>query len=213
MIIMKKFLCAVVLMLVLPVCAFSEDISSTDISGVSAFTIQRDMGNSIGFRTLDGLQAVYLGTFRAKPEEQNTESEDAAPPDEGIFSVFMVKSDKDTQLKLDIRDGIDIRTNKFSYRAGKWGYVADSQVNGIPRDIPAGFWVRVTFWHTLPFKYGERPLIARVGFIINGNEITFKRIRPRPWGDWTYIEREYAAPLEEDRRRVEFEEMEIKPAK
>ncbi len=209
---MKKFLCAIALMLVAS-CAFGDEAVSRDIPGVSAFTIQRDMGNSIGFKTSDGLQVVYMGTFRAKPVEPETESEDAKAPDEGIFSVFMVKSDHDTKLKLEIKDGIDIRTNKFTYRTGNWGYVADSQTNSMPRDIPAGFWVRVTFWHTLPLKFGERPLIARVGFVLNGNEITLKRIRPRPWGDWTYIERNYAAPLEEDSKRVEFEEMEIKPAK
>ena len=208
---MKKLLCAVMFVLMLSYCAYADTVSSDAV--VSSYIIQRDMGNSTGFRTTDGLQVLYLGTFRAQQPETNPESEDAVQPDEGIFSVFMVKSERDTQLKLDIRDGIDIRTNKFTYRAGKWGYVADAQVNSMPRDIPAGFWVRVTFWHSLPFKFGERPLIARVGFVINGSEVTLKRVRPRTWGDWTYIERNYAAPLEEDSKRVEFEEMEVKPVK
>ncbi|MBQ3397666.1 MAG: hypothetical protein IJG51_02130, partial [Synergistaceae bacterium] len=69
----------------------------------------------------------------------------------------------------------------------------------------------VTFWHVLPFKYGERPLIARIGFVINGYGINLKRIRPGTWGDWLYVEREYAVPLEEDRKRIEFEEFEIMP--
>lgn len=207
---MKKFLCTLVIVLMASGYAFADAVSQD--SAVSSFIIQRDMGNATGFRTNDGLQVLYLGTFRAQQPEvkPDAESEDAAVPDEGMFSVFMVKSERDTQLKLDVRDGIDIRTNKFTYRSGKWGYIADAQVNSMPRDIPAGFWVRVTFWHTLPFKFGERPLIARVGFVINGTEITFKRIRPRSWGDWTYIERNYASPLEEDSRRVEFEEMEVK---
>ena len=83
-------------------------------------------------------------------------------------------------------------------------------MNGNVRDIPANFWVRVTFWHELPFKFGERPLIANLGFVINDNEITLKRIRPRTWGDWVFAEREYVVPLEEDNKRIEFEELEVK---
>ena len=86
-------------------------------------------------------------------------------------------------------------------------------MNSGTKNIPAGFWVRVTFWHNLPFKYGERPLIARLGFVINGSEITLKRFRPKVWNDWVYVEREYVKPLEEDSRRIEFEELEVKPVK
>ena len=212
---MKKLLCVIALMLTAS-CAFGEEAA-----GVSAFTIQRDMGNSTGFKTSDGLQVIYIGTFRANTAgtaedtdtETETQPENTGTPDEGIFSVFMVKSDRDTTLALDIRDGIDTRTNKFTSREGDWGYAAGSQINAMPREMSAGFWLRVTFWHTLPLKFGDRPLIARVGFVLNGNEITLKRIRPRPWGDWTYIERNYVMPLEEDSTRIEFEEMEIKPAK
>ena len=128
-------------------CAFADEAASQDISGnnIMGFTIQRDLGNATGFKTLDGLHVVYMGTFRAKPIEPNPDSPDEeVKADEGLFTVFMVKSNKDTSLKLDVLDGLDIRTNKFSYRGGDWGYIADSQVNGSARNIPAGFWVRVT---------------------------------------------------------------------
>ena len=210
---MRKILCAV---MVLMFCgrAFADDVASGDVRGIESYTIQRDLGNATGFRTNDGLHIVWRGTYRVKPAEPNPESPDAElTPDEGMFTVFMVKSDVDTSLKLDILEGLDIRTNKFTYRSGDWGYIADSLVNSNAREIPAGFWVRVTFWHNLPMKYGERPLIARVGFVINGYEITLKRFRPETWGDWGYAEREYVVPLEEDRKRAEFEELSVRPVK
>ena len=212
---MKKFMCAAaVIVMMLASCAFADDVSSQDVHGVVGYTIQRDLGNATGFKTSDGLHIVWRGTYRVKPAEPNPESPDAeVKPDEGMFTVFMVKSDRDTSLKLDILEGVDIRTNKFTYRSGDWGYIADSLVNGNSRDIPAGFWVRVTFWHNLPFKYGERPLIARLGFVINGYEITLKRFRPETWGDWVYAEREYVVPLEEDMKRAEFEELDVRPLK
>ncbi len=43
--------------------------------------------------------------------------------------------------------------------------------------------------------------------------INLKRIRPTLWADWVYVEREYAVPLEEDRKRIEFEEFEVMPEK
>lgn len=33
------------------------------------------------------------------------------------------------------------------------------------------------------------------------------------WSDWAYVEREYAVLLEEDRKRIEFEEFEVMPEK
>lgn len=41
----------------------------------------------------------------------------------------------------------------------------------------------------------------------DGFRINIKRIRPALWADWVYVEREYAVPLEEDRKRIEFEVM------
>ena len=212
---MKKLMCAVAVMAAFASCACADEAVSGDhIHNVISYTMQRDLGNATGVKTSDGLHIVWRGTYRVKPVEPNPESPDAeVKPDEGMFTVFMVKSDKDTSLKLDVLDGLDIRTNKFSYRSGDWGYIADSMVNGNPREIPGGFWVRVTFWHNLPMKYGERPLIAKLGFVINGYEITLKRFRPETWGDWVYAEREYVIPLEEDRRRAEFEELEVRPLK
>ena len=174
---MKKLLLALLIVFALSACAFADEVVSNDI--------KRDKsGNIIDMKSPDGLRIIYVGTFRA--EESHDE---AAAPDEGIFSVFMVKSDKDTPLQIDVRDGFDTRTNKFSWRNSKpWGYIADIDTNGNPRDILATFWVRVTFWHDLPFKYGTRPVIARIGFVINGNELSFQRIRPRTWEDWKKIE-------------------------
>ena len=125
----------------------------------------------------------------------------------------MVRADKDTALKLDVLDGADAHTNTFSYRSGDWGYISGIMTNGTPRNIYGGFWTRVTLWHVVPFKFGERPLIARIGFVINGYRINLKRIRPALWADWVYVEREYAVPLEEDRKRIEFEEFEVMPEK
>ncbi len=153
--------------------------------------IKRDkVGNIIDMKSEDGLRIIYMGTFR--PEVSATVSIDVngnEEQDEGIFSVFMVKSDKDTPLQLDVREGFDTRTNKFSWRNDKpWGYIADIDTNGNTRDILEGFWVRVTFWHTLPLKYGESPVIGRIGFVINNNELTYKRIRPKTWTEWQKIE-------------------------
>ena len=138
---MKKLLLALLIVFALSACAFADEVVSNDI--------KRDKsGNIIDMKSPEGLRIVYIGTFRA--EESHDE---AAAPDEGIFSVFMVKSDKDTPLQIDVRDGFDTRTNKFSWRNSKpWGYIADIDTNGNPRDILATFWVRVTFWHDLPFK-------------------------------------------------------------
>ena len=211
---MRKLIVAIMLVGLLESCVYADEGLSVDVRepGISEYIIQRDMGNSIGFRTNDGLTVLYLGTFRTKPQEPSPESPDAEmKPDEGIFSVFMVRSDKDAALKLDVLDGVDVYTNSFGYRSGDWGYISDIMTNGGTRNISGGFWVRVTFWHVLPFKYGERPLIARIGFVINGYGINLKRIRPGTWGDWLYVEREYAVPLEEDRKRIEFEEFEIMP--
>ncbi|MBQ7170101.1 MAG: hypothetical protein IJR63_09410 [Synergistaceae bacterium] len=213
---MRKLLAALAILGGLAVSAYASEGISVDVPtpGISEYIIQRDMGSSIGFRTDDGLTVLYLGTFRAKQPEPSPESPDAeVKPDEGIFSVFMVRSDRDTALKLDVLEGVDAHTNKFSYRSGDWGYISDIMTNGNSRNISAGFWVRATLWHVLPFKYGDRPLISRIGFVINGYSINLKRIRPASWGDWVYVEREYAVPLEEDRKRIEFEVFDVRPEK
>ena len=194
---MKKLLLALLIVFALSACAFADEVVSNDI--------KRDKsGNIIDMKSPDGLRIIYVGTFRA--EESHDE---AAAPDEGIFSVFMVKSDKDTPLQIDVRDGFDTRTNKFTWRNSKpWGYIADIDTNGNPRDILATFWVRVTFWHDLPFKYGTRPVIARIGFVINGNELSFQRIRPRTWEDWKKIEPKILE-LEENETERDFQLSEL----
>ena len=194
---MKKLLLALLIVFTLSACSFADETVSPDV--------KRDKsGNIIDMKSPDGLRIVYIGTFRA--EESHDE---AAAPDEGIFSVFMVKSDKDTPLQIDVRDGFDTRTNKFSWRNSKpWGYIADIDTNGNPRDILATFWVRVTFWHDLPFKYGTRPVIARIGFVINGNELSFQRIRPRTWEDWKQIEPKILE-LEENETERDFQLSEL----
>ena len=179
-------------------CAYAQDEISPDI--------KRDKsGNVIDMKSPEGLRIIYIGTFRTDPET-NTDSQDEAQiPDESVFTVFMVKSDKDTPLQLDVRDGYDTRTNKFSWRNSKpWGYIADIETNGNPRDILETFWVRVTFWHDLPFKYGSYPVIARIGFVINDNELSFKRIRPASWEDWKKIEPKILV-LEENETEGDFQ--------
>ena len=63
---MRKVLCA--LLAVLAVCggAFAAESESRDVAVdiVSSFTLQRDLGNAVGFRTLEGLHVVWMGTFR-----------------------------------------------------------------------------------------------------------------------------------------------------
>ena len=176
--------------------------SAEELSGdVSGFEVKKDAsGNVIDMKSPEGLRIIYLGTFR--PEEKEVSPDEIA--DDGIFSVFMVKSDKDTPLQLDVRDGYDTRTNKFSWRNNApWGYIADIDTNGNPRDILETFWVRVTFWHNLPFKYGRFPVIARIGFVINGNELTYKRVRPKTWEEWTKIEPK-VIELEENEKEQDF---------
>ena len=192
----RKFLCAMLFVAAACASCFAEEISGD---------VKRDAsGNIIDMKSPEGLRIVYVGTFRT--EESHDE---AAAPDDGIFSVFMVKSDKDTPLQLDVRDGFDTRTNKFSWRNSKpWGYIADIETNGNPRDILETFWVRVTFWHDLPFKYGTRPVIARIGFVINGNELSFSRIRPRTWEDWKKIEPNILE-LEENEKEGDFQLSEL----
>ena len=195
--VMRKFLCALIMvMAVFGVCS-AEELSG-DVSG---FEVKKDAsGNVIDMKSPEGLRIIYLGTFR--PEEKEVSPDEIA--DDGIFSVFMVKSDKDTPLQLDVRDGYDTRTNKFSWRNNApWGYIADIDTNGNPRDILETFWVRVTFWHNLPFKYGRFPVIARIGFVINGNELTYKRVRPKTWEEWTKIEPK-VIELEENEKEQDF---------
>ena len=194
--VMKKVCISLLLVLALCSCAFADDAVSSDV--------RRDKsGNIIDMKSPEGLRIIYIGTFRDNPET-NT-SGDAALPNEGIFSVFMVKSDKDTPLQLDVRDGYDTRTNKFSWRNSQpWGYIADIETNGNPRDILETFWVRVTFWHDLPFKYGEFPVIARIGFVINDNELSYNRIRPKSYADWKKIEAKIIG-LEENETEGDFQ--------
>ncbi|MBR0248320.1 MAG: hypothetical protein IJQ70_05050, partial [Synergistaceae bacterium] len=105
----RKFLSA--LFLAILVCGIC---SAEELSGdVSGFEVKKDAsGNIIDMKSPEGLRIIYLGTFR--PEEKEVSPDEIA--DDGIFSVFMVKSDKDTPLQLDVRDGYDTRTNKFSWR-------------------------------------------------------------------------------------------------
>lgn len=203
----RKFLYAAIIVFALSCCAFAdEETLSPDI--------KRDKsGNIVDMKTSDGLRIIYVGTFRTDPEARISSQDDE--PDDGIFSVFLVKSDKDTPLQLDVREGFDTRTNKFSWRNSKpWGYIADIETNGNPRDILETFWVRVTFWHDLPFKYGEFPVIARVGFVINGQELSFKRIRPKAWSEWKKIEPKILE-LEENEQECDFQldELETKEEK
>ena len=195
---MRKILCALLIVLCVSGIALATE-ESADLAGRN---IKRDSsGNITDMKTPEGLRIIYLGTFRP---EAKTLSPDAEP-DEGIFSVFMVKSDKDIPLQLDIRDGYDTRTNKFTWRNNApWGYIADIDTNGNPRDILETFWVRVTFWHDLPFKYGAHPVIARIGFVINDNELTFKRIRPKPYTEWQKIEQK-VFELEENETELDFQ--------
>ena len=199
---MKKFLLAVIAVSLVCGCAFADEEVSPDIKRDSS-------GNIIDMKTADGLRIIYVGTFRTDTEAKPESRDEALGPDEGIFSVFMVKSDKDTPLQLDVRDGFDTRTNKFSWRNSKpWGYIADIETNGNPRDILETFWVRVTFWHDLPFKYGARPVIARIGFVINGQELSFKRIRPKTWEDWKKVEPKILE-LEENEKEGDFQLSEL----
>ena len=193
----RKFLSALILVIAVCVACSAEELSG-DVSG---FEVKKDAsGNIIDMKSPEGLRIIYLGTFR--PEEKEVSPDEIA--DDGIFSVFMVKSDKDTPLQLDVRDGYDTRTNKFSWRNNApWGYIADIDTNGNPRDILETFWVRVTFWHNLPFKYGRFPVIARIGFVINGNELTYKRIRPKAWEEWKKIEAR-VIELEENEKEQDF---------
>ncbi|MBQ7221619.1 MAG: hypothetical protein IJS28_11635 [Synergistaceae bacterium] len=195
---MKKLLFAVIAVLALCSYACAEEPASQDI--------RRDKsGNIIDMKSPEGLRIIYIGTFRTDPEARTESQDEAMTPDEGIFTVFMVKSDKDTPLQLDVRDGYDTRTNKFTWRNSEpWGYIADIETNGNPRDILETFWVRVTFWHDLPFKYGSRPVIARIGFVINGNELSYKRIRPAAWEDWKKIEPKIIE-LEENEQEGDFQ--------
>lgn len=197
---MRKIFCALIFVLALCVSSFAEESGD----------IKRDVaGNIIDMKSQEGLRIIYLGTFR--PEEKEISSGDIA--DDSIFSVFMVKSDKDTPLQLDVRDGYDTRTNKFGWRNnGPWGYIADIDTNGNPRDILATFWVRVTFWHNLPFKHGKFPVIARIGFLINGNELTYSRIRPKSWEEWKKIEPKILE-LEENEKECDFTLDELESAK
>ena len=195
---MRKILCTFLAVMALCACAYAQDEISPDIKHDKS-------GNVIDMKSPEGLRIIYIGTFRTDPET-NTDSQDEAQiPDESVFTVFMVKSDKDTPLQLDVRDGYDTRTNKFAWRNSQpWGYIADIETNGNPRDILETFWVRVTFWHDLPFKYGSRPVIARIGFVINGNELSFKRIRPGTWEDWKKIEPKILE-LEENEQEGDFQ--------
>ena len=193
---MRRIICALMVMLCFAGYAFADEELSSDIKRDSS-------GNIIDMKTADGLRIVYIGTFRANQEAKPVSQDDL--PDDGIFSVFMVKSDKDTPLQLDVREGFDTRTNKFSWRNSEaWGYIADIETNGNPRDILETFWVRVTFWHDLPFKYGQYPVIARVGFVINGQELSFKRIRPKSWEEWKKIEPKILE-LEENEKEGDFQ--------
>lgn len=124
---MKKFLCAFIAILLFCGYAYADETVSQDshVNHVTSYALQRDLGNASGFKTSDSLHIVWIGTYRVKTIEQNPSSPDVeVKPDEGLFTVFMVKSDKDTSLKLDILEGWDIRTNKFTYRAGEqdFGY-------------------------------------------------------------------------------------------
>ena len=200
---MRKILCAftLVIALCLPCQAEEAAVSSRDMNAKLDTS-----GNITDMKSPEGLRIIYIGTFR--PEEKEISQDEIA--DDGIFSVFMVKSDKDTPLQLDVRDGYDTRTNKFSWRNNApWGYIADIDTNGNPRDILETFWVRVTFWHNLPFKYGRYPVIARIGFVINGNELTYKRVRPKSWEEWKKIEPKIAELEENDTERdFSLEELE-----
>ena len=195
--VMRKFLWALAFAAALCGACQAENLSGDVLS----FDVKKDAsGNVIDMKSPEGLRMIYVGTFR--PEEKELSQDEIA--DDGIFSVFMVKSDKDTPLQLDVRDGYDTRTNKFSWRNNApWGYIADIDTNGNPRDILETFWVRVTFWHNLPFKYGRYPVIARIGFIINGNELTYKRVRPKSWEEWKKVEPKIVE-LEENYRERDF---------
>ncbi len=189
----RKILCALILAAALCVSCSAEEISGD---------VKRDSsGNVVDMKSPDGLRIIYLGTFR--PEEKEIISPDEIA-DDSVFSVFMVKPDKDTPLQLDVRDGYDTRTNKFGWRNNApWGYIADIDTNGNPRDILGSFWYRVTFWHNLPFKHGKFPVIARIGFLINGNELTYSRIRPKSYEEWKKIEPKILE-LEENEKECDF---------
>ena len=181
---MKKFLLSILFLAVL----FNFNSAYGDVISNDNIIKKDRAGNLIDFTTESGLRIKYMGTFRT---EINSNEQVGAGANDNIFSVFMVKSDKDIPLKIDIREGVDTKTNKFKWREGEaWGYIAENETNSTPRDILEDIWVRVVFWHNFPIKLGERAIIGRVGFLINDQEIIYKKIRPRPWSDWAEVEQE-----------------------
>ena len=160
-------------------------------------------GNPIELETADGLKIIYMGTFRT---QKNDADQAGSSSNDNIFSVFMIKSNKDTEIKLDIREGVDTKINKFRWLEGSdWGYIADLGINSTPQEILGDIWMRVTFWHTYPRKFGEKKLIGRIGFVINDAELQYKKIHLKTWEDWQEIEKQ-VIKLEED---LEDEEQEI----
>ena len=94
----RKIFCVIAAVMMLS-CPAWADILEIHRGNAEAFLLQRDLGNSVGFRSYEGLQVVYMGTFRAKHSGQ---------------------------MKLDIKEGFDTRTNKFSWRASDCGYIAET---------------------------------------------------------------------------------------
>ena len=68
----RKLSCVLVFMFMISCSAFADEIETPEVELClpSAFLIQRELGNSLGFRTKDGLSIMYMGTFRNKQHRE-----------------------------------------------------------------------------------------------------------------------------------------------
>ena len=161
---MKKIL-AVMLMLVMSACA--EGVMIFDVPG-------RNRADDLRFELEGGLSVEFCGIVR----DLNAEGDIR----ECVFSMFMVTSEKDTQLNVRSDAVYDSFGRKFP---GPVGVCIAG--NGTPSEIIADVPTLVWAAHRVPVRVRELPKFSRMKFWFNDREVELRGEETKAWEDWKRI--------------------------
>ena len=158
---MRKML-VVLLMLVLSACA--EGVMIFDVPG-------KNRAKDSRFELEGGLSVEFCGIVRDLNAEGDVRN--------CVFSLFMVTSEKDTQLNVRSDAVYDSFGRKFSGPVGVC-IAGNSTPSEIIADVPTMVW----FVHRVPVSVKEFPKFSRMKFWFNDKEVELRGESSQEWEAW-----------------------------
>ena len=155
---MRKIL-AVLLMLIVSACSEGFEV------------LGRNRANDDTFRLEGGLSVEFCGIVRDLNAEGDVR--------ECVFSLFMVTSEKDTQLNVRSEAVYDSFGRKFSGPIG-----VSIAGNGTPSEVIAEVPTLVWVVHRVTVSVRELPKFSRMKFWFNEGEVELRGKASESWEDW-----------------------------